>query len=60
MNFTVLQKPTSTLLMLFPIFFKPNPPTNIVTNDTILIQYSIKQMLKVFGNKGEAEVKKEL
>ena len=37
-------------------FVKPAPPTNIVTNETILIQYSIKQGLKVFGKKGESTV----
>ena len=41
-------------------FFKPTPPTNIITNDTILTQYSIKQGLKVFGKKGEATLRKEL
>ena len=35
---------------------KPTPPTNIITNETILDQYSIKQGLKVFGNKFEAAV----
>ena len=37
---------------------KPTPPTNIVTNETILTQYIINQGLKVFGNKGEAAVQK--
>ena len=41
-------------------FVKPTPPTNIITNETILTQYSIKQVLKVFGKKGEAAVQKEL
>ena len=39
-------------------FVKPTPPTNIITNETILTQYIIKQGLKVFGNKGEAAVRK--
>ena len=39
-------------------FIKPTPPTNIITNETILTQYSIKQGLKVFGKKGEDEVRK--
>ena len=39
---------------------KPTPPTNIITNETILTQYIIKQGLKVFGKKGKAEVQKEL
>ena len=39
-------------------FVKPTPPTNIITKETILNQYSIKQGLKVFGNKGEATVRK--
>ena len=43
-----------------PYFVKQTPPTNIITNDTILNQYSIKQGLKVFGKKGEAAVRKEL
>ena len=41
-------------------FVKPTQPTNIITNDTILTQYSIKQGLNVFGNKFEAAVQKEL
>ena len=39
-------------------FVKPTTPTNIITNETIMTQYSIKQVLKVFGKKGEAEVQK--
>ena len=35
-------------------FVKPTPPTNIIINETILTQYSIKQEPKVFGKKGEA------
>ena len=35
-------------------FVKPIPPTNIITNETILIQCSIKQGIKVFVKKGEA------
>ena len=41
------------------IFIKQTPTTNIIPNETILTQYSIKQGLKVFGKKGEAEVRKE-
>ena len=41
-------------------FVKPTPPTNIIANETILTQYSIKQGLKVFGKKGKAAVLKEL
>ena len=41
-------------------FVKSKPPTNIITNETILTQCSINQVLKVFGKKGEAEVQKEL
>ena len=41
-------------------FVKPTPPTNIITNNAILTQYRIKQVLKVFGKKGEAAVQKEL
>ena len=39
-------------------FVKPTPPTNIITNETILIQYSIKLGLNEFGKKFEAAVKK--
>ena len=39
---------------------KPTPTTNIITNETILTQYSIKQGVKVFGKKVEAAVQKEL
>ena len=41
-------------------FVKPTPPTNIIANETIRNQYSIKQGLKVFGKKVEAAVRKEL
>ena len=41
-------------------FVKPKPPTNIITKETILTKYSIKQGLKVFVKKGEAEVQKLL
>ena len=37
-------------------FVKLTPPTNIITNKTILTQYSINQGITVFGNKGEASV----
>ena len=37
-------------------FVKPTPPTNIITNETILTQYNIKQVLKVFVKKVEAAV----
>ena len=39
-------------------FFKPTPPTNIITNEDILMQYSIKQRIRLFGKKSEAAVKK--
>ena len=32
-------------------FFEPIPRTNIITNETILKQYSIRQGIKVFGKK---------
>ena len=35
-------------------FFKSTPPTNIITNKTIIFQYSINQILNIFGNKGVA------
>ena len=41
-------------------FVKPTPTTKIITNETILTQYIINQVLKVFGNKGGAAVQKEL
>ena len=44
----------------FKNFVEPNPPTNILTNETILTQYIIKQGLKVFGNKFEAAVQNYL
>ena len=37
-------------------FVEPNPPTNIIKNETILTQYSIKQGLKVSGKKVKAAV----
>ena len=39
-------------------FAKPTPPTKIITNETILTQYSIKQGLKVLENKCEDAVRK--
>ena len=39
-------------------FVNPTPPTNIITNDTILMQYSIKQVLEIFGKKRETAVRK--
>ena len=39
-------------------FVDPTPQTNIITNDTILTQYSIKQGLRFWGGEGEAEVRK--
>ena len=39
-------------------FFGTTPTTRIITNDTILTQYSIKQGLKFFGQKFEAVVRK--
>ena len=40
-------------------FVEPIPPNNIITNETILTQYSIKQGLKVF-EKVKSVVQKEL
>ena len=34
------------------------PPINIITNETILTQYSIKQLIQIFGKKVEASVQK--
>ena len=39
-------------------FVEPTTPTNIITKETILTQYSMKQGIKVFVQKGEAEVRK--
>ena len=39
---------------------EPTPPTNIITNENILTQYSIRQGLNVLGRKEEASVKKYL
>ena len=39
-------------------FVKPTPTTNIITNKTILTQYSIKQGLEVFEKKFKAAVRK--
>ena len=39
-------------------FVKPTRPTTSITNKTILTQYSIKQGLKIFLNKGETAVQK--
>ena len=41
-------------------FVGPTPPTNIIKNETILNQYSIKQGLQIFWQKGEVAVQKEL
>ena len=41
-------------------FIKPTPPTDIITNKTILTQYSIKQGIKLFGKKVKTSVLKEL
>ena len=38
-------------------FVEPAPTTNIITNKTILTQYSIKQGLKVFGKRRGCSVK---
>ena len=37
-------------------FLKLTPPTNIITNKTIMTQYIIKNGPKVFGKKGEGAV----
>ena len=39
-------------------FVEITPPTNIITNKTILTQYTIKQGHKVFGKKGETALQK--
>ena len=39
-------------------FVEPTTTKDIITNETILTQYIIKQGLKGFGQKGESEVRK--
>ena len=39
-------------------FVEPTTPTNIITNNTILNQYSIKQGLNIFGKKTRLQHKK--
>ena len=39
-------------------FVESNKPTKIITNETILKQYSIKQGLQIFGQKLKAAVQK--
>ena len=39
-------------------FYGHIPSNNIITNETILMQCSIKQGLKVFGKKDEAAARK--
>ena len=41
-------------------FVKNTPPTNIITNENIMTQYSIKEGLKLFCNKFKASILKEL
>ena len=41
-------------------FFEHTTPTNIITNETILSKYSTKQEIKVFGQKGETAVQKQM
>ena len=41
-------------------FVKPTPPTKIITNEIILIQYSINQWLGVLRKKIKDELQKEL
>ena len=41
-------------------FVKPTPPNNIIANETILIQCSIKQGIMIFGKKYDSAVLKEL
>ena len=60
MDYTVLKKGYINIVNYITSFVKPTPPKNIITNETILNQYSIKQVLKVFGKKGEASVRKEI
>ena len=39
-------------------FVEPTTPTNIITHENILTQYSIKQGLQIFWKKGKAAVQK--
>ena len=47
---------TANALNAITNFVELTPPTNIITNETILTQYNIKQGLQIFGNKGKAAV----
>ena len=42
------------------IFIEPTTPTNIITNETILIQYSIKQVLNFLGGGIKSALQKYL
>ena len=53
----IVTKAYANVVNAIAYFVKPTPPANIITNKTILTQYSIKQGLKVFGKKGEATVR---
>ena len=52
----MLQKSYINIVNDISTFVEPNPLTNIITNKTIIPQYSIKQGIKVFGKKREAAV----
>ena len=51
MNFSSVAKAYVNVVNDIANFFYPNPPTNIITNDTILKKYIINQRLKVFAKK---------
>ena len=42
-----------------PPFVEPTPPTNIITNETILAQYIIKQVINVFEKKSRLNYKSD-
>ena len=54
----IISKAYAKIVNTIDNFSNSNPPTNIITNDTIPTQYSINQGLKVSVNKGESVVQK--
>ena len=50
MKSTVLKKAYVNVANAIDTFSKLTPPTNIITNETIRMQYNIKQVFNVFGN----------
>ena len=55
-----VEKDYANIVNAISKFVEPTPPTNSITNETIMTQYSIKQGLKVFVKNGKAALKKYL